>query len=30
MRRKVKVKFTDFECSLLINGMGMGAKNEQY
>ena len=21
MRRKVKVKFTDFECNLLINGM---------
>ena len=21
MRRKVKVKFTDFECKLLINGM---------
>ena len=21
MRRKIKVKFTDFECNLLINGM---------
>lgn len=21
MRRRVKVKFTDFECNLLINGM---------
>ena len=21
MRRKIKVKFTDFECTLLINGM---------
>jgi hypothetical protein len=21
MRKKVKVKFTDFECNLLINGM---------
>ena len=21
MRRKLKVKFTDFECNLLINGM---------
>ena len=21
MRRKVKIKFTDFECNLLINGM---------
>ena len=21
MRRKVKIKFTDFECNLLVNGM---------
>ena len=21
MRRKIKIKFTDFECNLLINGM---------
>ncbi len=21
MKRKIKVKFTDFECNLLINGM---------
>ena len=21
MRRKIKVKFTDFECNLLVNGM---------